>query len=229
LATIRVKTRIYEQVARIGRAAASPARLELLDLLAQAPRTVEDLASQITQSVANTSHHLQVLRRARLVEADRDGNHVSYRLATDRVAEFMLGLRGLAHERLTELDQVMRVLLEPDRLEGLDCEVLLQRVRRGDVTLLDVRPRAEYLAGHIPGAISVPIPELKARLRDLSKRRDVVAYCRGPYCVMARDAVQLLRRHGFHAHRMELGVAEWRSRGWAIVRPEQPGRQRKTG
>ena len=225
--SIRFKTAIYEHIARIGQAAASPTRLELLDLLAQAPRTVDDLATHIDQSVANTSHHLQVLRRARLVEADRDGVHVSYRLADEDVGALVVQLRGLAHARLTEIEQVMRAFLqEPDRMETVAGEVLVQRVRRGDATLLDCRPREEYLAGHIPGAISVPVPELKERLGEFPKRRDVVAYCRGPYCVMARDAVEILRGHGFRAHRMELGVPEWRARGWPIAMPRQSRGQR---
>ena len=213
----RFKTAIYEQIARIGKATASPGRLELLDLLAQGPRTVEAIAVQINQSVANTSHHLQVLRRARLVAADRVGVHVTYRLADDAVGAFLLQLRGLADSRLAEIEQVTREYLKsPDALEAIGNEELLQRIRAGAVTLLDVRPREEYLAGHIPGAISVPVPELPGRLRDFTRRKDVVAYCRGPYCVMARDAVDILRRNGFRAYRLELGVPEWKARGWRV-------------
>ena len=213
----RFKTAIYEQIARIGKATASPGRLELLDLLAQGPRTVEAIAVQINQSVANTSHHLQVLRRARLVEADRAGVHVTYRLADDQVGAFLLHLRGLADSRLAEIEQVTREYMKsPDGLEAIGNEELLQRIRAGAVTLLDVRPREEYLAGHIPGAISVPVPELPGRLREFTRRKDVVAYCRGPYCVMARDAVDILRRSGFRAYRLELGVPEWKARGWRV-------------
>ncbi len=212
-----LKTAIYEQTARIGQATASPSRLELLDLLSQGPRTVEALAEQSGQSVATTSHHLQVLRRARLVEAQKSGLYVTYRLADAQVGEFFLHLRGLAESRLTELKHVTRQYLE-DRgaLEPVGNDELVRRVRAKEVTLVDVRPREEYVAGHIPGAISVPLAELGTRLRTLRKRQDIVAYCRGPYCVMALDAVDLLRRKGFRAHRMEHGVPEWRAQGWRV-------------
>ena len=213
----RFKAAIYEHVARIGKATASPGRLELLDLLSQGPRTVEALAAQIGQSVANTSHHLQVLRRARLVDAQKAGLHVTYRLADPKVAAFFLHLRTLAASRLSEIEQVSRQYLEErGALEAVDDDELLRRVRAGDVTVIDVRPREEYLAGHIPGAVSLPLGELKKRLRDLPKGQDIVAYCRGPYCVMALDAVDLLRQKGYRAQRMEHGVQEWRARGWRV-------------
>lgn len=213
----RFKAAIYEQIAHLGKATASPGRLELLDLLSQGPRTVDALASQIGQSVANTSHHLQVLRRARLVEAEKAGLHVTYRLADPQVATFFLHLRTLAQSRLAEIERVSRQYLEErGALEAVDDDELLRRVRAGDVTVIDVRPREEYLAGHIPGAISLPLADLKTRLGDVPKGRDIVAYCRGPYCVMALDAVDILRQKGFRAHRMEHGVLEWRARGWRI-------------
>lgn len=213
----RFKAAIYEQVARIGKATASPARLELLDLLSQGPRTVEAVATQIGQSVANTSHHLQVLRRARLVDAVKAGLHVTYRLADPQVATFFLQLRTLAQSRLAEIEQVSRQYLEErGAMEAVGTDELLRRVRAGEVTVIDVRPREEYVAGHIPGAISLPLADLKKRLGDLTKGRDIVAYCRGPYCVMALDAVDILRRKGFRAHRMEHGVLEWRARGWRV-------------
>jgi rhodanese-related sulfurtransferase len=208
---------VYEQIARIGQATASPSRLELLELLAQAPRTVEALAQQTGQSVATTSHHLQVLRRARLVDARKAGVYVTYRLADPQVGQFLLQLRRLAESRLAEIHNVTRQYLEArGALEPVDEEQLLRRVRAGEVTLLDVRPREEYVAGHLPGAISVPLSDLASRAAELRKRRDIVAYCRGPYCVMALDAVDLLRRKGFRAHRLEHGVAEWRARGWRV-------------
>lgn len=213
----RFKAAIYEQIAHLGKATASPGRLELLDLLSQGPRTVDALASQIGQSVANTSHHLQVLRRARLVEAEKAGLHVTYRLADPQVATFFLHLRTLAQSRLAEIERISRQYLEErGALEAVDDDELLRRVRAGDVTVIDVRPREEYLAGHIPGAISLPLADLKKRLGDVPKGRDIVAYCRGPYCVMALDAVDLLRRRGFRAHRLELGVPEWRAQGWRV-------------
>jgi rhodanese-related sulfurtransferase len=212
-----LKTAIYEQIARIGQATASPSRLELLDLLSQGPRTVEALARQTGQSVATTSHHLQVLRRARLVDGEKAGLYVTYRLADPQVGDFFLDLRQLAESRLAEVQQVTRQYLEQrGALEPVDNEELVRRVRAGEVTVIDVRPREEYVAGHIPGAISVPLADLPKRLRDLRKRHDIVAYCRGPYCVMSLDAVDLLRRKGFRAQRLECGVAEWRAQGWRV-------------
>jgi rhodanese-related sulfurtransferase len=212
-----LKTAIYEQIARLGKAAASPSRLELLDLLSQGARTVEALARQTGQTLATTSHHLQVLRRARLVDARKAGLYVTYRLADPEVGAFFLDLRRLAESRLAEMQVVARKYLEArDALEAVPTDELVRRVRAGDVTLIDVRPREEYRAGHLPGAISLPLADLKKRLRELPPERDVVAYCRGPYCVMALDAVDLLRRKGFSAHRLELGVAEWRARGWRV-------------
>lgn len=212
-----LKTVIYEHIARIGQAAASPGRLELLDLLSQGARTVEALARQAGQSVATTSHHLQVLRRARLVEAHKSGVYVTYRLADSQVSDFFLHLRALAESRLAEIEQVTRKYLEERRaLEPVSTDDLIRRVRAGEVTLIDVRPREEYLAAHIPGAISVPLGNLKKRIVGLPAARDIVAYCRGPYCVMALDAVDLLRRRGFRAHRLELGVPEWRAQGWRV-------------
>jgi len=212
-----LKTAIYEQIARLGQATASPNRLELLDLLSQGPRTVEALAHQTGHSVATTSHHLQVLRRARLVEAEKAGLYVTYRLADPRVGEFFLELRRLAESRLAEVQHVTRQYLEErGALEAVDNDELVRRVRDGEVTVIDVRPREEYVAGHIPGAISVPLADLPKRIGELPKRRDVVAYCRGPYCVMALDAVDLLRRKGFRAHRMEQGVPDWRAQGWRV-------------
>lgn len=218
-----LKTVIYEQIARIGKAAASPSRLELLDLLSQGARTVEALAGQTGQSVATTSHHLQVLRRARLVEAQKAGLYVTYRLADPQVSDFFLHLRTLAESRLAEIEQVTRQYLKERRaMEPVRTDDLVRRVRAGDVTVIDVRPREEYLAAHIPGAVSVPLGDLKKRLRELPVEQDIVAYCRGPYCVMALDAVDLLRRRGFRAHRLELGVPEWRAQGWRVETGHDP-------
>lgn len=212
-----LKTAVYEQIARIGQATASPSRLELLDLLSQGDRTVEALAKQTGQSLATTSHHLQVLRRARLVDAEKAGLYVTYRLAAPQVGHFFLRLRGLAESRLAEVQQVTRQYLEGrGALEPVNNDELVRRVRAGEVTLIDVRPREEYLAAHIPGALCVPLADLGKRVVELQKRRDIVAYCRGPYCVMALDAVDLLRRKGFRANRMEHGVPEWRAQGWRV-------------
>jgi rhodanese-related sulfurtransferase len=212
-----LKTAVYEQIARLGKAVSSATRLELLDLLSQGPRTVEALARQVGQSVAATSHHLQVLRRARLVDAEKAGLYVTYRLADRRVDAFLLELRGLAETRLSDIRHVTQQYLERrGTLEAVDNDELVRRVRAGEVTVIDVRPREEYEAGHLPGALSMPVADVAARATELPKRRDVVAYCRGPYCVMALDAVDLLRRRGFRAYRLEHGVAEWRARGWRI-------------
>ena len=212
-----LKGAVFAQVARIGQAASSPSRLELLDLLSQGARTVEALARQTGQSVATASHHLQVLRRARLVEAEKTGLYVTYRLADPLVGTFLLDLRRLAESRLAEIEQITRQFLDArGALESVDNDELLRRVRSGEVTLIDVRPREEYVAGHLPSAISMPLPDLPKRLKELQKRRDIVAYCRGPYCVMALDAVDLLRRKGFRAHRLEHGVPEWRALGWRV-------------
>jgi rhodanese-related sulfurtransferase/DNA-binding transcriptional ArsR family regulator len=211
------KDDIYEQLARLGKAVSAPKRLELLDLLSQGPRTVDALAQQASMPIANASQHLQVLRAARLVEAEKRGLYVEYRLASDDVATFFVALRRLAESRLTEVAEVARTYFdERGAMLPVDADELARRVRTGEVTVLDVRPAEEYRAGHIAGAISIPIAELKARLKELPKDREVVAYCRGPYCVMAVEAVQLLRKRGFTAQRMEHGVVDWRARGWRI-------------
>lgn len=213
----RFKDAIYEQLARVGKALSAPKRLELLDLLCQGPRTVEALAQQAAISVANASQHLKILRAARLVDAEKQGLYVEYRLADDEVARFFVALRGLASNRLAEIDQIKRDHLEArGAVEAVEGKELLRRVRSGEVIVIDVRPVEEYRAGHIPGALSIPVGELKARLAELPKGREVVVYCRGPYCVMAVEAVELLRKRGFAAHRMEQGVADWRARGWRI-------------
>lgn len=211
------KDTLYEQFARVGKAMAAPKRLELLDLLCQGPRTVEALAAQTGISVANASQHLQVLRAARLVAAEKKGLYVEYQLADDAVGRFVGALQALAEQRLAEVEQITRTYFEqPATLEPVEGDELLRRVRTGEVTVLDVRPAEEYAAGHIPGAISIPVQALAARLKELPAGRDVVAYCRGPYCVMAVEAVALLRAQGYRAYRMEHGVVAWRARGWQI-------------
>jgi rhodanese-related sulfurtransferase len=218
-----LKKSIYEQVARVGRAVASPSRLELLDLLCQGPRTVEALARESGQSLANTSQHLRGLRLARLVDSEKNGLFVTYRLADDEVCTFLRSLRLLAESRLAEIEQVTRQFLRArGELEPVDHEVLLARIARGEVTLLDVRPAEEYRAGHFPGAISVPLEDLGRRLATLPRKKDVVAYCRGPYCVMALDAIDLLRAKGFRAFRLDEGVSDWRARGLPLAVGEEP-------
>ena len=220
-----VKDTVYEQLARIGKAVSASKRLELLDLLCQGPRTVEALAEQAAISVANASQHLKVLRSARLVDAEKQGIYVEYRLLDDEVCRFFLALRGLAESHLAEIEQITRTyFVQHGTLESVKGEELLRRVRKGAVTVLDVRPIEEYRAGHIPGAISIPVGELKARLKELPKDREIVAYCRGPYCVMAVEAVDLLRQKGFMAQRMEQGVVDWRARGWRVEVEGRKGR-----
>lgn len=216
------KDAVYEQLARLGKAMAAPKRVELLDLLSQGPRTVERLAELAATSIANASQHLQVLRGARLVESEKRGLFVEYRLADNSVAELLVATRALGAARLAEIEQVTRSYQESrGALEAVDAEELLRRVRRGEVALVDVRPTEEYQAAHLPGALSIPLAELERRLGELPRGREVVAYCRGPWCVMAMDAVGLLRARGLAAHRLPLGVADWSARGGRVERPRR--------
>lgn len=213
------KQRIYEQFARISKALAAPARLELLDLLAQGERPVDALASATALSVANASQHLQVLAAARLVESRRDGQRILYRIADDSVETLFHALRGTAEARLAELDLVARdYLTGRDDFEPIDRLELARRLKAGTVTLIDVRPAEEFAAAHIAGAISVPLEDVPAFAKTAPKRRTVVAYCRGPYCVYALQAVAALRKRGIAAVRAEDGVSEWRAAGLPIER-----------
>lgn len=219
----RFKDTVYEQFARIGKAISSPRRLELLDLLCQAPRTVESLARETGLSIANTSQHLQVLRTARLVESDKEGQFVIYRLADQAACEFIYRLRVLAESRLAEIEQIVRQYFAGrEAMEPVDKESLLTQVRRGEVVVLDVRPPEEYQAGHIPGALSVPLDELEQHLSELPRDQEIVAYCRGPYCVLAVEAVERLRAKGFQAVRLEDSMQDWRSRGFRVAVGEKP-------
>jgi rhodanese-related sulfurtransferase len=212
------KDALYPQFARIGQALASPKRIELLDLLTQGEKTVESLAEYASTPIKNTSAHLRVLRQARLVETRKEGTHVFYRLADAHVEGFLRTFQGLAKQRLAEVEQVARLFLHRhDELEPVTLAELRRRLRDGDATVIDVRPREEYEAGHIPGAVSVPVDELQQRLRTLPRSREVIAYCRGPYCVYSLDAVTLLRRKGYRARRAEEGLPDWRLAGLPIV------------
>jgi rhodanese-related sulfurtransferase len=214
----RFKDEIYAQFARLGKAISAPKRLELLDLLCQGPRTVEVLAEQAGVSVANGSQHLQVLHAARLVETEKKGLFVEYRLADEAVCQFFRSLRILAETRLTEVREITRNFLEGrEGMEPVDRKALLARVRRGEVTVLDVRPVEEYRAAHVPGALSIPLKELELRLSELPLNREIVAYCRGPYCVLAVEAVKILRARGFKAIRMEEGVQDLRAQGFPVT------------
>ncbi len=209
---------LYQELARIGQAVASGPRLALLDLLRQGPRTVDALARETSLTLANASQHLKVLRRARLIDAEKHGVFVTYRLADPAVDIFFGALRGLAESRLTEVQQIARAFVKRrGALEPIDHRRLLERVQAGEVTVLDVRPLEEYEAAHIPGAVSIPLRELERRLDSVPRDREVVAYCRGPYCVLAPDAVKVLRARGYDARSLGDGVAEWRARGLPVT------------
>jgi DNA-binding transcriptional ArsR family regulator len=213
----RFKDRLYGQYARIGKALASPHRLELLELLAQSERTVESLADELDLSMANTSQHLQVLRSAGLVETRRAGLFMHYRLADDTVIRLGTALRTVAEHRLAELERVVREeFTHRSQTEPVGLAELLQRARRDDVVVLDTRPIHEFTAGHIPGALSMPVDELQRRLRRLPKRKEFVAYCRGPYCVYADRAVEILQASGRRAQRLVEGFPEWKAAGFPV-------------
>lgn len=208
-----LKDPLYSQFARIGSAVASPKRVELLDLLSQGEKTVETLAEQSATPVKNASAHLRVLRQARLVDTRREGTYVYYRLAGDDVFQFLRELQELARSRLAEVEQVTRLYIDDrDELEPISLEDLRRRMREGDVTVIDVRPEEEYQSGHIAGALSIPVAQLKRRLSEIPRKREIVAYCRGPYCVYSVDAVALLRKHGYRARRANEGFPQWRAR-----------------
>jgi rhodanese-related sulfurtransferase/DNA-binding transcriptional ArsR family regulator len=209
-----VKNLLYEQFARIGKALDSPRRVELLELLDQGERSVETLSRLTGMGLTNTSAHLQVLRQSRLVETRKDGTKVWYRLADEQVARFLGEFRELARARLTEIQHAMRTYFtaDDDPVPVTRAE-LMHRVQNGDAIVVDVRPAEEYAAGHIPGALSVPFDELEHRIDSLPADIEIIAYCRGPYCVLAPQAVRLLRAHGVRARRLEDGFPEWRLAG----------------
>jgi len=211
------KQALFEQLALIARALGSAARLELLDFLAQGERSVEGLAQAANLSVANTSKHLQQLKSTGLVEASRDGKHIRYRLSDDRVLDAIRDLRTLAEAHLDEVgDLVSSYLRSRDALEPVPATELLERARQGLVTVIDVRPPEEYAQGHIAGALNVPLDRLKRQLKDLPRDREIVAYCRGPWCVLSYEAVARLRKAGIDARRLDDGLPEWRRAGLPI-------------
>ena len=212
-----LKNHLYEQVARIGKAVASPKRLELIELLCQGEKTVEALAAQAEISVKLTSAHLKELRLARLAETRKDGKYVLYRLASTSVADLWVSLRTEAEERLVELQVALASIVDHgDDLEGFDRAAILKKAKAGEVLVLDVRPEDEFAAAHLPHARSLPVDELRKRLAEIPKGVPVVAYCRGPFCLMAKDAVELLRKKGYRAFHLTDGVAEWRAHGLPI-------------
>lgn len=217
------KDTLYNQLARLGKALSAPKRVEMLDALAQSPRTVERLAVATGQTIANASQHLQVLRQARLVDSEKHGLYVTYRLTGDAVGALLFHLRETGEAQLAELQRARQEILSqaPD-VEAIDRRTLLARVRSGDAILIDVRPHEEYVAGHLPGARSIPLQQLAGRLEELSGEQEVVAYCRGPYCMLSAEAVRALSRRGFRARRLEDGVLEWRAAGMKVVTGDKP-------
>ncbi len=209
---------LHEQFARIGKAVASPRRIELLELLCQGERPVDALARATGMSVTNVSQHLQALKAARLVEARRDGTRIHYRAADEHVCRFTSELGAVARARLVEVERIAQEYFEGgETLEPIAREELLRRIARRDAVVIDVRPEDEYRSGHIRGAISIPLDDLARRLRELPKTKLIVAYCRGPYCVLAPQALALLRARGFRARRLEDGLPEWRAAGLPIA------------
>jgi rhodanese-related sulfurtransferase/DNA-binding MarR family transcriptional regulator len=213
------KVALFDEFARVAKALASGRRLELLDVLANGERTVDALAGEVALSVANTSQHLQVLRQAGLVTSRREGTSVHYRLAGPEVLELWRAMRTLAAARLAEVERLAAAYLGArDQLEPVSREELARRLEDGEpVVILDVRPASEHAAGHLPGAVSIPVEELRRRLAELPRDREIVAYCRGPYCAFAHEAVELLRDEGFAARRLEDGLPEWQAAGLAVT------------
>jgi rhodanese-related sulfurtransferase/DNA-binding transcriptional ArsR family regulator len=215
------KAALFDEFARVGKALASGRRIELLDVLANGERNVEVLAGEVGLSVANASQHLQVLRRAGLVSSRREGTSIYYRLAAPEVLEVWRALRTLAASRLAEVERLAATYLGGrDALEPVTREELARRLEDGDeLVVLDVRPAEEHAAGHLPGAVSIPLPELRRRLRDLPRDREIVAYCRGPFCAFAHEAVEVLTDAGLSARRLEDGLPEWAAAGLPVATP----------
>lgn len=211
------KHNLFDQFARVGKALSHANRLELIEYLAQGERSVEDLARVSGLTVANTSKHLQQLRQAGLIACRKQGIKVYYRLSGEDVLDLLNALRGVAQRHVAEVDKLVNTYLTvKDDLEPLPREELLERARDGLVTVLDVRPAEEYAAGHVPGAVNVPLEQLEDYLKDIQQDQEVVAYCRGPHCVLAFDAVARLREQGLNAHRLEDGFPEWKRNGYPV-------------
>ncbi len=208
------KDDLYDAFASVAKALGSGRRAEIVDLLAQGERSVEEVAAEIDQSVANTSHHLRSLATAGLLQSRRDGQRIIYRLTSDRVAELWTALRDVAATHVADIDTLAEAYLGArDEIEEVTADELSERIQRGRAVVIDVRPALEYAAGHIPGARSIPIDQLDAAADALPRSREIIAYCRGPYCVYADDAVRLLRDQGFTARRLDTGYPEWRTAG----------------
>jgi len=217
--TVNPKREVFENLARIGTALSSAVRLDLLELLAQGERSVDELATLTGATVANTSQHLQKLKQAGLIVGRKEAQFVRYRLAGDEVVTLFNALGAAGQAYLADVDRIVRLYFTAkDEMEPVPAAELLQRAKKGLVTVLDVRPPKEFAAGHVPGAINIPIHELEKRLAELPKRKEVVAYCRGPYCLMSYDAVHLLRKKGLKARRLQDGLPEWRLAGLPTAR-----------
>ena len=213
------KREVFANLARVGMALSSPTRIEYLELLAQAERTVEQLAELTGTSAANASQHLQKLRQAGLISGRKEGLYVFYRLAGDEVVELLSAMSRVGETYVAEMERAVRVYYaKKDDLEPVPAKEVLERARKGLVTVLDVRPPEEFAAGHIPGAVNIPVQELEKRIRELPRQREVVAYCRGPYCLMSFQAVEKLRKKGWRARRLENGLPEWRAAGLPVDR-----------
>jgi rhodanese-related sulfurtransferase len=214
-----LKDLLYEQVARVGKALASPKRLEILEVLAQGEKAVETLAGEVAIDVKLASAHLKALKEARLVQVKRDGKRMIYRLSGGDVAQLGVTLRQVAEEHLVELRLALQQMMaEPERMAQVGRKELLAQARRGEVVVLDVRPPEEFDTAHLPYARSVPLPKLAQRLAELPRDVEIVAYCRGPFCLMSDEAVKLLRKHGYRARKTFDGVSEWRAAGLPLSR-----------
>jgi rhodanese-related sulfurtransferase/DNA-binding HxlR family transcriptional regulator len=212
------KQALFAQFATVAKSLGHPHRLELLEQLAQGERTVEILADRTGLSIANTSQHLQQMRRAGLVTNRRDGKFVLYQLADDSVLSLLAALRSIAERNLAEVERIVRSYFDDrDSLEAVSRDELLSRSRAGTVTIIDVRPEDEFALGHLPGAVNIPLRALERRLSELDPSKEIVAYCRGPYCVLSYEAVAALRKRGFTARRLEDGLPEWRAAGLTVV------------
>ena len=213
-----IKLELLEQFSRIGKALSSPGRLELLELLAQSERRVDTLAALTGMTVANTSQHLQLLRQVGLVVPRKDGLSVFYRLAGDDVVRLLSALTSVGETYLAEVETVVRTYLDhKDDMEPVTADELVKRARSAQVTVLDVRPVEEFAAGHLPGAINIPIGQLAKRLAELPRGKEVVAYCRGPFCLMSYEAMRMLRKKGLKARRLQNGLPEWRAAGLPVM------------
>lgn len=211
------KDRIYTELAKISSAIGNPHRLEILDLLAQGEKSVETISKETGMSVANTSQHLQVLKLATLVETRREGNFIYYKVSSPKVEKLWMGLKDLGLEKIAEIEKLVKDFrTQRMSLESITIDQLIKRIKSNDVTIIDVRPKDEFLNGHIPGALSIPIEQLQERIKKLPKSKQIVAYCRGPFCVFADDAIKLLMKNKFKAIRLNEGFPEWKNKGLPV-------------